>query len=1255
MNTKLRNVLLLFGAMYLFCASTVVANNNEVVIDGFEDGDATDWSFFGGNNAGGGGGVLSDRPYEGTYYLSTGWGGQGSASVFYGGFFRNFDNISQIPIPADPWLNIWVYHQSNTTVDEYILEITLREDTDGDGWNSGTEDSARLDRRFGQADFNDSWTLVSAPLSDFVDLGTGGNGVLEGNLDEMVLVVSGVVGPDGAVVELDIDHIAFSSGGPLGNTTVVFDDMEHGAPFANGWFTFGGSVGGGGISANAADIPPLDGGQFSLETGWGSGGTPGFLGGFGRTNPVDISEQQLFSFWLNPDAGQNYTLEINLQEDDNGDGAISQPDDDEFQYNCTVSPSGPCAISGAGWQRVNIPLSEFFDDNSFLFGGNGVLDPDPDGNGGLINVVWAVISNSGADATFRTDYWVFSEEAQQQRSQGVDDFETPLVNGVDNNGVPLGFITFSDGSPIAISRTNVPPSPVPGEVADNNVLAMTTNVGSFAGVLHLFENASVDALAPQDWSSYTGFRLWVYGQNTGTELFLDILDNRNPGSTVDDAERFTVGFVDNFSGWQQLSFPFGAFVRKEIGNGAPADGFNLTEVNGWAFGSLTTPGELTFYLDNVEIYGTRDIPPLTVGYASASYNITEGDTGSISVALNRPMNEDDPAQISVDYTTVEVDATAGREFTPTSGTLTFVNGGASEQSFPLETFDDSKWEGNERIELRLSNPVDITMTRSRADAYIIENDPYDPALLDDFEDFPYLWDSSDDVSLSRVELSASDAMARPGQDQYEGVLAVTSPLIADIVIEGNACKQLTDGNGNGVIPVQILTTDSFDAQQVDHASVSLGGATETHVDKRSGMARRHAEDVDGDGDEDLVLHFRTDEIMTDCNMPLEITGTTIDGVMFTNIADVSFYRDFAIHMDWTNYDGLRFWYYGAGSDAPVTVTLKDNRAPDPGPAGWQLVWAEEFNEPAGTKPNPENWQYELTDISADGLVGWGNQELQYYTDDAENAATDGQGNMVLTVTEADGSKECYYGPCQYNSARLVSKRRAEFAYGRIEARIKLPEGTGIWPAFWSLGTDIDLVSWPQTGEIDFMEFVGRLPNEIFGTIHGPGYSGGNAYGDIFDFGEPAYNDYHTITVEWQPDEILWFVDGILFHSATPEDVAPNEWVFNDPVYLLLNIAIGGNFGGPVGADFEAPQSMLVDYIRVYQAPDTAERFEASFTDSVAGWQEVVVPFDDFTRSDMQPDGAPDDGLGLEEVWGYGYRLEAGGSPLIDQVRLMPNP
>ena len=141
---------------------------------------------------------------------------------------------------------------------------------------------------------------------------------------------------------------------------------------------------------------------------------------------------------------------------------------------------------------------------------------------------------------------------------------------------------------------------------------------------------------------------------------------------------------------------------------------------------------------------------------------------------------------------------------------------------------------------------------------------------------------------------------------------------------------------------------------------------------------------------------------------------------------------------------------------------------------------------------------------------------------------------MITLDEADGSQECYYGPCEFESARLLTQNRAEFAYGRIESRLRVPTGgDGLWPAFWSLGTDITYNPWPGAGEIDFMEYVSRIPNEIFGTIHGPGYNGGGSFSGIYDFGERVDHDYHTFTVEWEPNLITWYVDGIQYHQAEP--------------------------------------------------------------------------------------------------------------------------
>ena len=240
--------------------------------------------------------------------------------------------------------------------------------------------------------------------------------------------------------------------------------------------------------------------------------------------------------------------------------------------------------------------------------------------------------------------------------------------------------------------------------------------------------------------------------------------------------------------------------------------------------------------------------------------------------------------------------------------------------------------------------------------------------------------------------------------------------------------------------------------------------------------------------------------------------------------------------------------------------------------GWNLVWADEFAQAEGSAPNPLYWNYNI----GTGSNGWGNAELQYYTSRPENVRIE-EGELVIEVR-----KEDYLGS-QYTSTRMLTQNKLDWTYGRFEARVKVPAGTGLWPAFWMLGADIGSVGWPQCGEIDIMEFVGRQPNEIFGTIHGPGYSGGSAFGNIYDFGRPVPDDYHVYAVEWEPNRLRWYVDGVLYHTAAPADVAPNSWVFDHPHFIILNVAVGGNFGGGVSSRLEFPVRMQVDYVRVYES------------------------------------------------------------------------
>jgi beta-glucanase (GH16 family) len=960
-------------------------------------------------------------------------------------------------------------------------------------------------------------------------------------------------------------------------------------------------------------------------------------GGFGQDlvmaagGPQDWSNLDGFSFWFyGTGSGLAYQAEIS-------DNRSDPSTDTSERFDYTFVDNSP------GWRRISIPWSDFTRATDFQPGGA------PDDGFTLTEIwAWAIVLPVGADTVYFDDIGV--------ENPIIDDFESGVAPGTGCAGIPLGFCTFQDAaSSVSILTATTPPAPLLPELGEpNTVMQVDVNVAAYAGFIHGLTNETGDTWVPQDWSAYEGFAVWIYGNNSGTDMFIDLLENRNPGSTTDDAERWTVTIPDDFSGWRYFEIPFATFVRKDVGNGAPNDGLTLDEMHGWAFGTVGTPGPLTYYIDQASLYGQAAERPLEVTFAADKFDAVEGTPAVVSVKLTRPLKEGDPDQVSVSYSTEPGSATPDRDYTPVSGILTFVKDDLSEQTFTVPTFDNNKHDGDRTVILRLSDPVGVPLGFTfQAWVNILDDDPLDATLIDDFERFPYLWDASDDVVLSNPEIAAGDAMALPGQGAYEGVLEATVPLHVDIDVEGRICNQ-----GNGVVPVVLFTTETFDATTVDHATVTLGNAYETHVNKKTGEPQRHEEDADGDGDIDLVFHFRYDETGLPCDPEVvPFSGWTFDGQPITaGGANASFGRDFALDKNWSFADGLKFWYYGQNTGDTLTVELLDNRAPDPGPAEWGLVWNEEFDDPVGTPPNPAHWTHEIGDGTANGIPGWGNSELQYYTDSTENAAMDGEGNLVITAKEADGSQMCYYGPCEYTSARLISWYKAEFAYGRIEARIQVPQGAGLWPAFWSLGTDIGEVDWPQTGEIDIMEFVGRQPNEIFGTIHGPGYSGGSSFGNVYDFGSPVYDDYHTFAIEWQPNDIKWYVDGVLYHQAVPADVAPNEWVFNHPFFIIMNVAIGGNFGGPVGPDTTFPQTMKVDYVHVYQGPDTAERFEATFTDDFGGWQEVFVPFDSFARSAEQPDGAPDDGLGLTEVWGYGIKLPdtgtTSGKLVLDQVRLV---
>jgi beta-glucanase (GH16 family) len=244
----------------------------------------------------------------------------------------------------------------------------------------------------------------------------------------------------------------------------------------------------------------------------------------------------------------------------------------------------------------------------------------------------------------------------------------------------------------------------------------------------------------------------------------------------------------------------------------------------------------------------------------------------------------------------------------------------------------------------------------------------------------------------------------------------------------------------------------------------------------------------------------------------------------------------------------------------------------------QLVWQDGFDQPVGTGPDPAKWVHDL------GATGWGNKELQTYTDTRENScvtadpdATGGRALVLKAVRTPAGG---------YTSARLNTQGRFSLTHGRVEARLKLPRGQGIWPAFWMLGDGFGRVPWPACGEIDIMEMVGHQPGTLYGTLHGPGYSAaeGLVKSTVLPPGATFADAYHVFAVDWRPGRIDWLLDGRRFHTLAPADLpAGTRWVFDDtPFFLLLNLAVGGLWPGYPDGTTQFPQEYRVDYVRVYR-------------------------------------------------------------------------
>jgi beta-glucanase (GH16 family) len=242
---------------------------------------------------------------------------------------------------------------------------------------------------------------------------------------------------------------------------------------------------------------------------------------------------------------------------------------------------------------------------------------------------------------------------------------------------------------------------------------------------------------------------------------------------------------------------------------------------------------------------------------------------------------------------------------------------------------------------------------------------------------------------------------------------------------------------------------------------------------------------------------------------------------------------------------------------------------------WVLTWRDEFDGPNGASPDPAKW------VMESGGNGWGNDELEYYTPRSENVRLENGILVIQAVKEefkgADGVVR------RFTSGRLKTQGLFSQAYGRFEARIQIPFGQGVWPAFWLLGEDYQSVGWPECGEIDIMENVDVEKSRIHGSIHGPGYSARKSLTSGYTLPQGPFSDaFHVFAVEWEPQSIRFFVDDELYATRTPADLPANsKWVFDHPFFIILNLAVGGNLPASPDTATQFPERMLVDYVRVY--------------------------------------------------------------------------
>ena len=888
-------------------------------------------------------------------------------------------------------------------------------------------------------------------------------------------------------------------------------------------------------------------------------------------------------------------------------------------------------------------------------------------------------------------------QAQDAATRLIDDFETSEVFAErDQYNNAIGHVPWGDvAGNVALSLADMERAG-----AATSALRIDYDIGAWGGFTHALTDG--ENWISDDWSGHNAIRFWLYGNNSGGTVQVEIFDNRNPNLNSDSAERWFYRIVDDYDGWRQFSIAFRSFQRRTDWQpgGAPDDGLGLNEVSGYAFGFPAGTGLQTAYLDDVELT-TLGVDPLPLDdfevdelfLSQDSFNNNIGyvpwgdEPGNVELSLTEAIRSGKPSTaLNVNY---DISAWGGfthvfndseiwisqnwREYNAIAFWFLGFNTGADIQ---LEIFD------NRNPELT-GDTAERWFTRFTDDSFGWKQLEFPFSEFQRRSDWQPGGAPDDGLNLDAVSGYAFGFPAGTGR---------AFAIIDDVQLVFLAGYSLPETD----TPVEEPAAATSEPAQL--AEVTLNEALLTPMpyadplliaDFEDGLKLvKQAEGADigfvpwGDSTGNAVIGATQAIPFTKLARPEAVAHDQVLRIDYEIGAWGGFTYAFTdgagwASQDWTERNALRFWLYGNDTGQVIQVEIFDNRAPgnnadsaerffyhllddyagwqqftipfayfqrrsdwQPGgapddgfnldavhgfafgfPANvgaqtaylddvqavvvedasqvtilapetvsevevdesigwdsreWELLWSDEFEAEAGAPINSDSWTCEI------GGHGWGNNELEYYTDRVENAAHDGAGNLVITAREEalDGSS-CHYGECRYTSARCITQDKVEFTYGRVEARIDIPNGQGVWPAFWTLGANFPEVGWPQSGEIDILENVGEK-NVVYGALHGPGYSGagnlGHAYRADVNFDE----GFHVYAIDWDEHVIRWYVDGELVHLISLNDLEGKQWVYDHDFFLLMNVAVGGYWPGEPDETTTFPQEMLVDYVRVYQ-------------------------------------------------------------------------